>query len=102
MLNKIYTLQQIAQGEGENVLRQVVRILDINQIFKVLELKDGRVYIETQSVDTDTGITTVEILMGRNRKTFCLIRRYRFGSEYNDMQSFERDSKYPLFCHVKL
>jgi hypothetical protein len=95
-------VSQIAANEGDNVKRLSSRLLDFGRGFKVLELRDGRVYVETESTDFDTGITTIEVLMSRDRKDFCIIQRHRFGEAYDSMQSFERDTKYPLYCHVRM
>lgn len=92
----------IAINSGDKVKSLVSQMLDMHRTFKVLELTDGRVYVETQRVDPETGITTIEVLMSRNRQTFCIIQRHRFGDNYDKMQTFERDTKYPLYSHVKL
>jgi hypothetical protein len=95
-------LREIALNSGDKVKSLSSQMLDFNRVFKVLELTDGRVYVETEHTDPDTGITTIEVLMSRNRKTFCIIQRHRFGDNYDRMQSFDRDTKYPLYCQVNL
>jgi hypothetical protein len=95
-------VSQIAANEGSNVSVFYQKMLDFGRSFKVLELRDGRVYVETETTDFDTDITTIEVLMSRDRKSFCIIQRHRFGNGYDKMQSFDRDTKYPLFCHVRL
>jgi hypothetical protein len=96
-------VKQIAINEGDNVKRLTHKQLDFGRSFKVLELKDGRVYVETEVTNFETGITLIEVLMRpKCRKLFCIIQRHRFGEGYDRMQSDERDNKYPLFCYVRM
>jgi hypothetical protein len=97
-----FGLKAIAANEGRQITFYYSRLIDFEHEFKVLELRDGRVYVETVHTDANTDITTVEVLMSRNRKTFCIIQRHRFGEGYDRMQSFDRDTKYPLFSWVRL
>jgi hypothetical protein len=89
----------------DEVKRYKSRLFDFNRIFTVLEMNEGDVYIETETVD-DNGVTTVEVL--RNSKAhnerghFTLIWRERFGENYSSMQSYARDAQYPIYSVVNL
>jgi hypothetical protein len=69
--------------------------------FHVLELLNGRVFIETISID-DEGVILEELLVSKDSKNFILLKRNRRGDSYSHMQSYERDRKFPIGIKVRL
>jgi hypothetical protein len=95
------TLESTRQRLSDLVVAYVMRQVDVNKTFKVLELKSGTTYIETSEIDDD-GVETVELLISANDGLFRLINRTRSGENHSPMRSYPRDASFPLYSVVRI
>jgi hypothetical protein len=95
------TIEATRQRLPDLVVKYVIRQIDVNKTFKVLELKSGTTYIETSEIDDD-GVETVELLISANNGLFRLINRTRSGENHNPMRSYPRDASFPLYSMVRV
>jgi len=95
------TIKDIMDRSPDKVKRFTGRCLSMSEVFSVLELTNGSVFVETQVVD-ETGIETTELLYSKDKQYFKIVSRSRSGGDHHPMRSYLRDSMYPIFSTVVL
>lgn len=76
--------------------------IDFTRQFSVLELLSC-FYVEISFMEEDEVETTELYYIKEKRSvTGTLISRIREGNGHNEMRSYDRDTRLPLYCQVKL
>ena len=97
------TLNDIMVASADQVVKMCSRCLGMTRTFATLEMKNGSVYVETISIDSE-GIALTELYRATHKKaTFLtLLGRRRIGGAHNVMRSYPRDSEYPIHSKVRV
>ena len=97
-------IQRILQTNPQGIKYHYHRCIGIHRELHVLEMNTGHLYIQIVEVDDIEDIVSSERFFceSKGSDTMLLMERSRTGEDHHAMRSYPRDSKLPLYSHVRV
>ncbi len=97
-------LQKLIQRNKGRIRQHCHKCIGFFREMDIVEMKKGHLFIHTTDMSKTEAITTYELFYVRTRQASFMrlvAREYR-GLDHNDMRSYDRDTKLPIWSKVRI